>query len=933
MIPFMTAHQIRQTFLDFYHHHHHEIIPSAPIIAHDDPTTLFVNSGMMPLKGLFLGQNPQGYKRLCNVQKVLRVSGKHNDLDEVGRDDYHHTFFEMLGHWSFGDYFKKATIRWGWELLTKVYQLPKDHLFVTVHHQDLETRTLWLHETDVHPSHVLNFTDENFWAMGPVGPCGFCSEVHIDKQFAPPGDQTYRSATHGVNSDHGRFIELINFVFMDSTRHEDGSISPLKQKSIDTGAGLERLCSVIQNAPSAYETDLFSPIISKIVQLSGVPYDAGSAGTPHRIIADHLRAVSMGLADGVSFDADGRGYVLRRILRRAQRYSYDLGLDCPCLAELYDSLLTTLGEAYPELQTHSELIKAAITAEETKFAKTLTTSLHRLREQINTCLDAGQDTLPGDVAFQLHDTYGFPMDLTRQVAAEHGLKCDEAGFAQAMKSQQERAKSSHKFHQNHGDWHELKGHGSDSRFCGYTHLSARVKTTRFRRLASEEGVVYEFVFDQTPFYPTSGGQLGDRGSLTNAHGTFEVTSTTKQAERIIHRCQLTSAGGGHFHKLHDVDLIRSFVAQVDVPRREATMRHHSATHLLHSGLRQLLGDHITQRGAYCDHEGLRFDFSHPQALTAAELTAIETWVNTMILAAHPVDITTMDFQTATAEGALHLSTEAYAATVRVLTMGAEVDGASAVSKELCGGTHVQCTAEIGLFVITSDSSIASGTRRITALAGEAARLWYNHQRTELIRTNHLLSTSAAGQAEDKATYADYPTAHKVYHLKQELTELRRAASELQLLKLQALMAELMAAKITTPHGFDLICADISAQLTSGLSNSFLDAWSQHITAHQVVSVLWGVEPTPGEEEDKEEDAPATYNIKFFSAISKALQPQWHAGKLIQHLAPQWQGSGGGRPGRAQGGARTVNLPDQGQHIHAEIMRQLDHPQPPYATKA
>ena len=923
MIPYMSSQQIRQAFVDFYHSKQHKIIPSFPVVAHHDPTTLFVNSGMMPLKGVFLGQNPKGYQRVCNSQKVLRVSGKHNDLDEVGRDDYHHTFFEMLGHWSFGDYFKKDTIRWGWELLTTVYQLPKEHLYVTVHHKDLETRTLWLHETDIDPDHVLNFTTDNFWTMGPTGPCGFCSEVHIDKDFGPPNDQTYRSPTLGVNSDYGRFIEIINFVFMDSTRNNDGTITALNQKNIDTGAGFERLCSIIQNQPSAYETDLFEPIITKLTLLTGAPYKAGPEGAPYRIIADHLRAVSIGLADGVSFDRVGRGYVLRRILRRAQRFGYELGLTSPFMAQLYDSFVATLGEQYPELHTHSKLIKTAITAEETQFAKTLTTGLERLHAEINLCVKQKRTVLSGKVAFHLHDTYGFPMDLTQQIAAEHGLQCDHNEFNQAMTAQKTRAQAAQKFYTDNNEWQDIDGHTLNSVFRGYHTLKLQVNTTRFRRVAnSSTRVCYEFIFDQTPFYPTSGGQLGDQGTLTNAQGVFRVTATTKHADGIIHRGELVQSQQ-KFHNLHDIELIKSFNAEVDPIIRQATARHHSATHLLHSALRETLGPHVTQRGAYCDHQSLRFDFSHPQALSNTELAAIESWVNNVILTGYPVIVTTEDFETAQAQGALYMNTEAYDSQVRVLTMGDPTSDQPYASKELCGGTHVNSTAEIGLFAITAENSIASGTRRITALAGTPAREWYRHRHQELSYIHHLFDKTQSSAVTTDSLSA-YPTALKVRELQTQLKQMSRQITQLRALEINSLISTIMQTKITTEYGFDLICHDISDQLSHDPDTAFLEALGHHIAKDHLIAVLWHRScPT--------ESTPNVYNLQFFTAVSKNLQPQWHAGKLISHLIARWQGKGGGRPDRAQGGARQITLDDHGKNIANQLISVLNNPTPPYSN--
>lgn len=902
----LSASQIRRAFLDFYQSKNHKLISSFKVVCDYDPTTLFVNSGMMPLKGVFLGQNPQGYKRVCNSQKVLRVSGKHNDLDEVGRDDYHHTFFEMLGHWSFGDYFKKETIQWGWELLTEVFGLPKQHLYVTVHHKDLESRTLWIHETDVDPSHVLSFDEPNFWTMGPTGPCGYCSEIHIDKQFGDLDDPSFMCPKRGVNSDEGRFIELINFVFMDSIRTSDGSITPLSQKHIDTGAGFERLCSVIQGQPSAYETDLFQPIINQIVARSKVAYQSGPQGMPHRVIADHLRAVSVALADGVSFDREGRGYIIRRILRRAQRFGHQLNMTSPFMSDLFESLVSTLGEPYPELVQHADLIKHALDAEETQFAKTLELGIVRLNHEIKELHKKGLTTLSGQVMFHLHDTYGFPVDLSEQIAAEHGLSYDQKAFDEAMKIQKSTAQKTHKFHDHQHQWQELTGHGTDSVFCGYEQLSSPVITTRFRRISSPKNeVFYEFVFDKTPFYPTSGGQVGDQGTLTNSHGTFKVMTTTKHMDRIIHRCQLV-----HSHQkadaVHDIALIKSFHAEVDIDHRNGCARHHSATHLLHRALKNVLGDHITQRGSYCDHEGLRFDFSHPKPITLSEQEDIESHVNDMIIQNHLVVVSREDFETAKSQGALYMTSESYDSQVRVLTMGS-------VSKELCGGTHVTSTALIGLFVILSESSIASGTRRISACAGPSARQWLKQRHSELALIENLMSPHGASvSCPDDLTY---PTALKIHKLKENIDQLKKQAQKLEMIEIQELITHLL--RLSTKHssGISYLMADISDQLGDLSSGSisqhhlFLDMLAQQISKHHQIACCWILSP---------HKSSSTYDIKFYCAVSADLKSQWPAGKLVNRIAQIWQGKGGGRADRAQGGAKNIKLD------HIDIRDQIIH---------
>lgn len=907
MVPYMTADQVRRAFLDFYGEKDHQVIPSFPVVSHTDPTTLFVNSGMMPLKHVFLGDNPQNYKRICNSQKVLRVSGKHNDLDEVGTDDYHHTFFEMLGHWSFGDYFKKETIRWGWQLMTEVYQLCPSRLFVTVHHNDHEAKQLWLEETDVRPDHVLSFAEDNFWTMGPVGPCGYCSEIHYDRAATDSqvsqGNQTklYRSSTRGVNSGDARYMELINFVFMDQERKSDGSVEQLPQKHIDTGAGLERICSVVQGVKSAYETDLLRPLVEKIADFTRHPYDSGIAGIPHRILADHLRAVCFALADGVAFDRVGRGYVIRRILRRAERFAHKLGVNKPFLVELFPTLVEMVGDAYPEIREKQTFIHNALLGEETQFLKTLDGGMSRLNQELEAC---GGTELSGEVVFSLHDTYGFPVDLTRQVAAEQGITVDEEGFKDAMERQRQRAQQSQKFQQG-GQWHELSG-GNDSEFCGYETLTARLSTIRYRVITEEGRELYEFVFDQTPFYPTSGGQLGDRGVVKNSQITFVVLSTYKEHSAIVHRCVREGSGEVLPH------MIKEFRGEVDAKVRKATVRHHSATHLLHSALRAILGNHVFQRGSYCDDKFLRFDFSHSGPLSPDQMDQIETWVNKAIRAAHGVCITEQSFEEAVAEGALSMAGESYDSKVRVLTMGRE----EVVSKELCGGTHVQCTGQIGWFVLASDSSIASGTRRVVAYAGEPARQWMQQKRGQLRQIWHLLDGKDREPEGDKVLL-------KVRGLLDQHAELKKKAKENDAASIHQLIADLFRGQLPTAHGAELVVADLTGKMPEGQHKAFLESLAVKVAAESVVAFCWTIEKKNEKSAVSHSDGGELYDLRFFCAVSPKLAGKWHAGKLLSSLARRWQGKGGGRPDRAQGGAQNVRLPEGGGQIAKEVRKVLD----------
>ncbi|MCY4380200.1 MAG: alanine--tRNA ligase [Proteobacteria bacterium] len=917
---FLTAQEIKQAFLDFYRRKGHTVVRSFPVVSHSDPSTLFVNSGMMPLKSVFLGHNPKGYKRVCNVQKVLRVAGKHNDLDEVGVDDYHHTFFEMLGHWSFGDYFKKETIVWGWQLMTEVYQLSKSRLFVTVHHEDQEAKDIWLNETDVIAKHVLSFDQENVWTMGGSGPCGYCSEIHYDRfpQSPVSSEDSYLSPTEGVNSTGSRYIELINFVFIDREKTSQGEDKPLPAKHIDTGAGFERICMVVQDVSSPYKTDLFWPIIEKIVEISGVTYTE-ETGAPHRIIADHLRAVVFALSDGVNFARDGRGYVIRRILRRAERYVHALGLRQPLLHRLVGTLSQVMASSYPEIQERQAYIEKAIFDEESQFLTTLDHGLRLLDKEMNRLKQTSETTLPGKTAFTLYDTYGFPYDLTSNILAEHGLLCDQGGYDEAMKAQRTRGQKSQKFHtaDSGASWQTLLNE-DDSRFCGYDTLMATVKTVRYRQVDHTASRVYEFVFDQTPFYPTSGGQLGDQGIIENHGVCFMVDATYKHLDSIIHRATLTSQNS---ESLNDKSFIQ-FQAKVNEKNRKETAKHHSGTHLLHSALRNQLGDHVTQMGSYCDGSGLRFDFSHPSALTATEIRNIEIMVNTWIQEAYPVDVSYQSLEAAKDSGALFMAGDKYDDQVRVLTIGNQPPtGCSPwLSKELCGGTHVVSTGECGVFVIISENSIAQGIRRIQAKAGEAARDWLLAQRDELQHIHHFLQKPY----QEPSTYG---IIQKLQNLIQTSNQLKQVAMKYDSMQRAQFITSLLSTARQVGN-IRVIYEDISGLEAVKDAMPFMTALSEQIKDKSMVVVLFKQVAQP------QEDSSAT-DLVFLCVVSKNLQPQWHAGKLVKFFCGLWQGRGGGRPEYAQGGAKAHLVNDKHglrEQIKQVLAGHLLDGKPPYSDE-
>jgi alanyl-tRNA synthetase len=720
----VSANEVRRQFLDFFESKGHAIVPSSPVFPQDDPTLLFTNAGMNQFKDVFLGTGTRAYTRAADTQKCIRVSGKHNDLEEVGVDTYHHTFFEMLGNWSFGDYFKRESIRWAWELLTEVWKLPKDRLWVTVFGgddadglpADEEAERLWREETDIDPARILRFDKrDNFWEMGDTGPCGPCSEIHLDRG-APGSDPADGANTEiGVNAGNERFIELWNLVFMQFNRLDDGSLKELPAKSVDTGMGFERVLSVLQGKLSNYDTDLFGPIFAHLSELCGRAY--GATGSEQdiafRVIADHVRAVSAAFADGALPSNTGRGYVLRRLIRRAARFGRQaLGLEEPFLHQLVPTVGDILGDAFPEIRERREHVANLFQAEEKAFAATLGRGLLRFDELAS---KVGSGTLPGDAAFELYATYGFPRDLVELMARERGLDVDAEAWEAAEKQHQDKSRSEGKFKQLLSA-EELEGlRETESAFHapGTEALELQAELLRLRIRDDDTAVA---VLSRSPFYPESGGQVGDAGLIESADGSFRlhVEDTQKLGPVVVHlgRAEGSVAEGAQVH------------ARVDGDRRQRIRRHHTATHLLHKALREVLGEHVTQQGSYVGPDRLRFDLSHPQAITPEEVDEIEARVNAQIVANRQVDTSVEDLEAAKARGAMALFGEKYDDRVRVVQVGEW-------STELCGGTHVTAAGDIGPFVITLERAIQAGVRRIEAVSGPAAVEWYQSQRRSL----------------------------------------------------------------------------------------------------------------------------------------------------------------------------------------------------------
>jgi alanyl-tRNA synthetase len=718
----VSSAEIRQQFFDFFKAKNHVIVPSAPIVIKDDPSLLFTNAGMNQFKDYFLGNKISPNKRVADTQKCLRVSGKHNDLEEVGVDTYHHTMFEMLGNWSFGDYFKEEAITWSWELLTEVYKISKERLYVTVFEGDIaenlpgdnESLNIWkkiVGEERI----VMGNKKDNFWEMGDTGPCGPCTEIHMDCR-----SEEERESLEGkqlVNKDNQQVIEIWNNVFIEYNRKKEGSLEPLPAKHVDTGMGFERLVRVIQNKQSNYDTDIFSGTIAEVEKISDKKHTSSDSkqDVAFRVIADHIRAIAFPIADGQLPSNTGAGYVIRRILRRAVRYYFSyLNVKQPLLYKLISMISKQFKDVFPELDSQKDFIEKVVHEEEQNFLKTLGNGLSRFEMfyslegyQKHTEGDNKAFILPGKVAFELYDTYGFPIDLTRLLALEKNLSIDEEGFEKEMQQQKKRSRAASIVDTE--DWIVVNENGS-SKFEGYNFFETESTVLRYRKTKSQGKESYQIVLDKTPFYAESGGQVGDKGKLIFNGEVIEVTDTKKENDLIIHLAQNLPA-----------EISSKVIAKIDERRRSATKAHHTATHLMHAALRKILGNHITQKGSLVNEEHLRFDFSHFTKVTDEELAKIESLVNEKIRQNIPVVIKKMKKDEAIAMGAMALFGEKYGDMVRVIIIDPKF------SIELCGGTHVSSTGELGFFKIKNESAIGTGVRRIEAVSGKVAEDFVNHQ--------------------------------------------------------------------------------------------------------------------------------------------------------------------------------------------------------------
>ena len=702
----MESTKIRKAFLDFFESKQHAIVPSAPMVVKNDPTLMFTNAGMNQFKEIFLGNAQRKWPRAADTQKCLRVSGKHNDLEEVGHDTYHHTMFEMLGNWSFGDYFKKEAIEWAWELLTEVYKLPAERMYATVFEGsqedgvpfDQEAYDYWAQYLPA--DHIIRGNKhDNFWEMGETGPCGPCSEIHFDLR-----DDDERAKVPGrdmVNQGSPLVIEIWNLVFMQFNRKANGSLEELPARNVDTGMGFERLCMILQGKKSNYDTDVFQPTIQRISQMSGKAYGAdGKCDVAMRVVADHLRAIAFSIADGQLPSNVKAGYVIRRILRRAVRYGYTyLGFNEPFICRLVPGLVEQMGTQFPELKAQQELIIKVIDEEETSFLRTLATGINLLDGVIRQTREAGRTTVSGKDAFVLYDTYGFPIDLTELIAREQGVDVDLAEFETELQAQKARSRNAAAVDTD--DWVELFP-CVQSEFTGYDTLTERVRIARYRSVTSKGKTTYQLVFDRTPFYGNSGGQIGDIGYIESADERIAIVATEKENGLIIHITTQLPANPE-----------AEFTAVVNADKRQSAANNHTATHLMHEALRKVLGTHVEQKGSMVTPESLRFDFSHFQKVTTEELREVERLVNRAVRADYPlVENRSATKEEAEREGAMMLFGEKYGDRVRMVRFGTSV--------ELCGGTHTQSTGRIGFFKIVSESAISAGVRRIEAVTGEAA---------------------------------------------------------------------------------------------------------------------------------------------------------------------------------------------------------------------
>ena len=871
--PAFTVADIRKTFLDFFASKGHTIVESSPLVPGNDPTLMFTNSGMVQFKDVFLGTDKRSYNRATSVQACLRAGGKHNDLENVGYTARHHTFFEMLGNWSFGDYFKRESLKWAWELLTEVYKLPADKLLATVYAEDDEAYDIWTKEIGLPPERVIRIGDnkggryksDNFWMMADTGPCGPCSEIFYDHGAHIPG-----GPPGSPDEDGDRFIEIWNNVFMQFEMHEDGSVTPLPAPCVDTGMGLERLAAILQHVHSNYEIDLFDALIKAAARETGC---TDLANPSLKVIADHIRATSFLIVDGVIPSNEGRGYVQRRIVRRAIRHGYKLGQKTPFFHKLVQDLVQQMGAAYPKLAAQEARITEVLRVEEERFFETLAHGM----EILDSALAGGQQQLPGEVAFKLHDTYGFPLDLTNDVCRERGLSVDEAGFNAAMQHQKETARAAGKFKMDK----LLDYQGAANAFTGYTQLAESTKIVALYAEgtpvsvlnAGESGVI---VLESTPFYAESGGQVGDQGVISAGSSRFAVQDTQKIKADVFGHHGVLAEGS-----LKVGDAVQ---AQVDTDLRAATMRNHSVTHIMHHALHTVLGEHVQQKGSLVNAERTRFDFTHNAPVTAAQIAQIEALVNAEILANTATAARVMDIEAAKATGAMMLFGEKYGETVRVLDIG--------TSRELCGGTHVQRTGDIGLFKIVAESGVAAGVRRVEAVTGLNA----------LTYLQGLEATVDAAASTLKAPTAELTT--RIVSTLEQIKTLEKEVAQLKG-KLASSQGDELLGQAVEVQGVKILAAQLEGADAKTLRDTLDKLKDKLKSAAIVLAAVDG---------DK---------VQLAAGVTPDTLGKVKAGELVNFVAQQVGGKGGGKPDMAMaGGTQPAALPQALASVQAWVAGKL-----------
>ncbi|HHN65617.1 MAG TPA: alanine--tRNA ligase [Nitrospirae bacterium] len=875
----MESREVRKSFLEYFRSRGHEIVKSSSLVPQDDPTLLFTNAGMVQFKSVFLGHEQRPYKRATSCQKCMRAGGKHSDLENVGHTARHHTFFEMLGNFSFGDYFKKEAIQFAWELLTEWYRLPKDRLWVSVYEEDAQAESLWKELTDVDPARIVRLgAKDNFWQMGDTGPCGPCSEIIIDQgQEVGCGRDDCN-----LECDCDRYLELWNLVFMQYNRDESGKLTPLPKPSIDTGMGLERITAVLQGKHNNFDTDLFQPIIEEISTLSGIPYGkAPHSDASMRVIADHIRAITFLLSEGLIPSNEGRGYVLRRVIRRAARHARLLNLPAPTLHRFIEPVISVMGDIYPEIIDERDRTEKLLKIEEERFVRTIETGMNILDEILTRLKEEGSDVIPGEELFRLYDTYGFPIDLARDIANDEGYRIDEEGFHRRLQEQKQKARTGAGIQQQEESttlYREIVARHGETLFKGYETLKEEAEVVEIisnGRFTDELGEGQEgmIVLDRTPFYGESGGQVGDTGVIHSEGAHLIVTDTKKPLQ------------GLHIHivkvKRGTVRRGERVTAMVDEERRLSIMRNHTATHLLHKALRMVLGEHVKQSGSLVAPDRLRFDFTHYTATTPEEIDEIEEVVNTKILEDLPVKTEVMGIDDAIRSGAVALFDEKYGEKVRVVSAGS-------FSRELCGGTHCSATGQIGSFVILSESSVASGIRRIEALTGMNAFRYLKEQKRSIEMIKNILKTDRPVERTERL-----------------IRELKEKEKEIERLKTGA-STDVISEAIRKAR--ELSGIKIATLRKDGLNQKELRLLSDRLRDRLGSGIIITTSAQNGK-------------AAIVCMVTKDLTDRFNAGEILKRITSLAGGSGGGRAEMAQGGVKDIEALEEAMKRIEELIKE------------